>query len=351
MAAYTTIDDPGAYYSTTLYSAGSAPLAITGVGFQPDICWIKSRSYADNPEIFDSVRGATEIQYTNFGSPDDTQAQSLISFDSDGFTVGTRNDLNRSGQTFVSWNWKMGTTTGIDTTGASFTPTGYSFNQDAGQSIVQYTGNITGGESFPHGLGAKPDFILTKPQTGDYDWGGFHKSLNATVDAEDYGFKLNTTSTPDNSDSYWNDTAATTVIVTLGNSDVTNSSGANFAYCFTAKQGYSHFGFYTGNTDADGPFVYTGFRPAFVLVIPNTAESRRMWDNKREGYNPTNDSLAANQAWVEAYGGTAQGINILSNGFKITSTNSEVNYAYDYYYAAFAEAPFVNSSGVPGTAR
>ena len=350
MAAYTTIDDAGSFYNTKLYSAGTAPLAITGVGFQPDITWIKSRTYTDNQNLFDSVRGATEILYTNNNNVVDTQAQSLQSWQSDGFTVGSRNDTNRSGQTFVSWNWKGGTTSGITTNGSTtITPSAYSFNQTARISILKYTGNTVAGAKIAHGLGVAPDFTIFKSTANATAWNSYHTGTYAAI-PDEYSLCLSSTAAKDGDTKFWNDTVPDSVNITLGNGADANPSALCVAYCFASVQGFSNFGSYTGNGNADGAFVYTGFRPAFVMI--KRSDSSGDWyiyDDKRLGYNMDNNELYANTTNAEQ---TDDRIDLLSNGFKLRNDGSGVNASSgDYTYTAFAESPLVNSEGVPNNAR
>ena len=233
------------FFNPILYSAGSAPLAITGVGFQPDFTWIKSRTYADNHNLFDTVRGATEIIYTNMNAVQDTQAQSLQSWQSDGFTLGTRNDTNRSGQTFVSWNWKAGTTTGIDTTGATITPSSYSFNATSGFSVIAYTGTGVAA-TLPHGLGVAPKMIIQKNLDDAENWQVYHASLGATK-----YILLNNVGTEQINSTRWNDTEPTSVLFSIGTDSSVNYSGEDMiAYVFADVQGYSKFGTYPGTGNA-----------------------------------------------------------------------------------------------------
>ena len=351
MAVYTTIDDAGSFFNPILYSAGSAPLAITGVGFSADFTWIKSRSYADNHNLFDTVRGATEIIYTNMNAVQDTQAQSLQSWQSDGFTLGTRNDTNRSGQTFVSWSWKAGTTTGIAGS-PTITPTSYSFNATPGFSVIAYTGTGVAA-TLPHGLGVAPKMIIQKNLDDAENWQVYHASMGATK-----YILLNDVGAEQINSTRWNDTEPTSTLFSIGTDSSVNYSGEDMiAYVFADVQGYSKFGSYAGNGNADGPFVYTGFRPAFI-VIKNAdgVETWNMWDNKRStsGTNLTNMNLAPSAVAAEntasAPGG--QVLDLLSNGFKIRGTTTECNQSgYDMIYMAFAEAPLVNSEGVPVNAR
>ncbi len=349
MAAYTTIDDAGSFYNTKLYSAGTAPLAITGVGFQPDITWIKSRSYGDNQNLFDSVRGATEILYTNNNNVVDTQAQSLQSWQSDGFTVGSRNDTNRSGQTFVSWNWKGGTTSGITTNGSTtITPSAYSFNQTARISILKYTGNTVAGAKIAHGLGVAPDFTIFKSTANATAWNSYHIGTYSNI-PDEYSLCLSSTAAKDGDTKFWNDTVPDSVNITLGNGADANPSALCVAYCFASVQGFSNFGSYTGNGNVDGPFIYTGFRPAYIMIRTTAAGAWAIFDNKRSEYNVVDKQLAANTTEIDQ---TSDVLDILSNGFKIRATSNMVNGSgWEYIYSAFAEFPLVSSNSKAGTAR
>jgi hypothetical protein len=292
---------------------------------------------------FDAVRGATKHVNSNSTIAEVTDVNSLTAFDSDGFTVGTTYGVNASTKNFVTWNWKAGTTTGIDTTGSTITPDGYSFNQTSGMSIIKYTGNNTSGALVPHGLGAVPGLIIVKELDINY-WVVFHEAMGATK----YLY-LNETSAAGTNINKWNDTAPTSVLFSLGNSGEVNASGDDYiAYCFTGIQGYSKFGTYEGNGNANGTFVYTGFRPAFIMT--KSIDSTSAWhifDEKRLGYNPDNNELEAD---TYAAQGTSDMIDIVSNGFKCRQSY-DPNVAETYIYVAFAQSPFVNSNGAPTNAR
>ena len=336
-------------FSSTLYTGTGSSNAITGVGFQPDFTWIKNRDTTDEHVATNSVKGATKFVIPNDTDAQQTDAESLKSFDSDGFTVGTFPKINTNTEKFASWNWRMGTTSGIDTTGATFTPTGYSFNAAAGQSIIGYTGNITAPNSIPHGLGAVPHFILTKPTYSAYNWGVYHRWMNVGVDPEDYGMKLNLYNVQDNGDGYWNDTAPTSVLVNLGNTDSTNPNGAGVAFCFTEVPGYSCFTKYNARGSADGNFIYTGFRPAWILIKSSTStQGWALFDDKRYGYNDASRKLTANATSTES----DMPIDILSNGFKIRTTDTAINTEdINFLVAAFAAFPLVSSNNLAGVAR
>ena len=350
MAAYTAIDDPGTLFNTKLWTGTSAIHEITGMGFQPDLIWGKCRDAGSRSHVWtDSVRG-TDSQL----SCDNTDAQTtytnvVTAFGADGFTMGAdtaTGEMNESTDTFVGWNWKAGTTSGIGGS-PSITPTGYSFNQAAGFSIIAYTG--TGANAtLPHGLGVAPDFIITKElDAGGNDWGVFHASLGATKAAW-----LNTTTAAGTSASYWNDTAPTSTLFTVGTNTQSNGSGTDYvAYCFAQKQGFSRFGSYYGNGSSDGTVVNLGFRPAWTMITSVTGSyGWDILDDQRAGFNPDNENLMSNTNGVED--DTNNYWDLMSNGFKIMSSTGNVGTNnYQYLFMAFASNPFVNSSGVPGNAR
>ena len=191
MAAYISFQ-PSDFFNSVLHTGNGSELAVSGVGFQPDFTWIKNRTNVDYHVLTDSVRGATKYVRSNDTTIETTDAQGLKSFDSDGYTLGTQNQVNEVSANFVGWNWKAGTTSGIATNGSTtITPSSYSFNQTAGFSILIYTGNITSGAKLAHGLGATPDFVMIKSLAATKDWGVYNKGMNSYVDPEDYGIELN----------------------------------------------------------------------------------------------------------------------------------------------------------------
>jgi len=357
MAVYTAIDDAGSFYSTKIYTGTGSSLAVTGVGFQPDFTWIKNRDTTDANILTNAVRGATKYQVSETTAAEVTDTETLKSFDSGGFTVGTTAEVNTSTEDYVSWNWKAGTTTGIDTTGSTITPTAYSINATAGFSIITYAGNGVSGATVPHGLGVVPKMIIVKSTNDTYLWSVYHSYMDATYNSgptapEDWYLILNTAVSKVDNVAWWNDTAPTSTVFSLGDDNVVNNGDPDYyiAYCFTDVQGFSKFGSYIGNGNSKGPFVYTGFRPAFILTKKSSGGLNwGIHDNKREGYNKLNDTLYANVTDAEA-ANTA--LDILSNGFKIRTTDTWINENNEtYIYMAFAEAPLVNSSSVPVNAR
>jgi len=346
--AYTTIDDPGLYFNTVIFTGDGTDNRAISVGFQPDLVWNRMRTDDSGGYITDSIRGNNAALQTTNGNGEGTFAS--MTFTSTGITVsGNDNVNNEDAHNFVLWNWKAGGSASTNENGS--VDTSVSVNQDAGFSICTYTGNDTDGATFGHGLGAIPSVVLIKQRDATRNWYMKHKSLSS-----DYNISLDQTIAQFNASSYNAGIIddldnANTWSVTKGAAAMTNNNadgGTYVAYCFAEKQGYSKFGSYTGNGNADGTFVYTGFRPAFVMTKSMDSTSAwEMFDNKREGYNVDNDALVANAVTAEA---TADQIDLLSNGFKLRIA-TDPNVAETYIYMAFAENPFVSSSGVPATAR
>ena len=343
--AYTTINKSSDYFNTKLYTGTGAENAVTGINFQPDWTWIKSRNATYDHTLYDAVRGATKQLYSNQTNGQYTEAQGLKSFDSDGFTNGTDAKGNNNGSTFVSWNWKANGQ-GSSNTDGSINTTYTSANTTSGMSIIQYSGNGTAGATIGHGLGVAPKCVIIKRTDTTSNWifgtgaTGFTKFLY-----------LNTTGAETTNSGTFNNTAPSSSVITLGSwNDVNNSSGTYIAYCFAEKQGFSKFGSYKGNGNDDGAFIYTGFKPAFILV-KNTAISGSwsIFDNKRLGYNAFNYVLYAD---ITNVGSNGLPIDILSNGFKWRTSAAMVNGSgNNCIFMAFAEAPLVGSNNVPATAR
>ena len=345
------IDKPSDYFNTKLYTGnGSSGHAITGVGFQPDLVWIKPRDQAYNHRLFDVVRGAGKKISSDTNSAEATDTNEQTSFNSDGFTIGSDAGTNANTKTYASWNWKAGTSVSGDTTGSGTlkTYTG-SVNTTSGFSIIKYTGNGTAGHTIPHHLGVAPSAIFVKKLNELGDWSNYHSVLgNAGY------MRLNNTNAFATASTYWNNTSPTSSVFTTGTTGNINGSGSTYiAYCFADVQGYSKFGSYTGNGNADGTFVYTGFKPAFVMVKRSSGTGHwMMLDNKRSasgGFNVLGERLKAN---ANDAGATDVYMDFLSNGFKLRNTATSWNASGStYIYMAFAENPFVTSTGVPATAR
>ena len=352
--AYTTIDNPSEHFNTVLWSGdGNTGRTISGVGFQPDFTWIKRRSSTYSHALLDSNRGGGKALSSDNTDAENTNNNILSSWNSDGFVIalsGVSAFSNTSGQTYVGWNWKANGGTTSSNTDGSITST-VQANTTAGFSIITYTGNGTSGATIGHGLGKVPKWIVQKNrERTDYNWQVYHEAVSS--DPETDFFRLNTTAAVADDATIWNDTAPSSSVITLGNSIGGNASGEGIVvYAFAEIKGYSKFGSYTGNGNADGPFVYTGFKPAFTLI--KRTDSSQAWvlhDSVRAGdINPTD-----NYSYANATNAEAEDIDhdYLSNGFKIRATFNDTNASGGtYVYMAFAEHPFVSSKGVPVTAR
>jgi hypothetical protein len=354
MAAYTTIDNPELYFQAKTYTGTGSSLALTFDGsenMQPDMVWLKGRSNAGNHFLYDTVRGANRSLVPNDVDVEDTSGEStsyLTSFDSDGITLGgSYNNTNASSRTYVAWAWKAGTT-GSGTTNGSKAYS-YSASPDAGFSIVTYTGNATAGHLIPHGMGKVPRLIHVKSRGDDNGW---HSGTIGSASAwNDHGYLyLNNAFGTDA-----NQFGATpdTTNFRLGTGTGTNgNNGTRVAYCFADVQGYQKIGKYSGNGNADGPFVYCGFKPAFVMVKRMAGGTGSWWmrDNKIAPFNLASNVLQANDSGIQADGvGT---MDFLSNGFKLKdASDASNNSSGTYFFQAIAESPFVTSTGVPATAR
>ena len=353
--AYTAIDDPTAYFKVQLYTGnGSANHAITfddtDTDMQPDLVWIKNIDALDSHCLFDAVRGATKVMHTDTNADEDTDTDTLDSFTSDGFQVDADDKVNTNTEDYVAWCWKAGTTSGINATGADITPSAYSFNQTSGVSIIKYSGNSTSGAEVAHGLAAVPHLMIIKniDYSSGEGWQVYHQKNTAAPETD--ALALHDNGATQDQASRWNDTAPGSVLFTLGNDISVNTGYTYLGLIFSEKQGFSKFGGYTGNGNADGKFVYTGFRPAYVLSKrTNGAADWMLLDSKRLGYNPDNNPLFPDGSGADS---DVNVMDILSNGFKLRATSVDINGSGDtYIYAAFAEAPFVNSNGVPCNAR
>jgi hypothetical protein len=284
--AYTTINKSTDYFNTKLYTGNGGTNAITGVGFQPDLVWGKSRSDTFDHFLLDAVRGTTKIISSNTNVAESTQTGSITAFDTDGFTLGSGNPYNKSSDNYASWNWKAGGGQGSSNTDGSINTTYTSVSTISGVSISKYTGtgsNATVG----HGLGVAPKMILIKRLSANDNWIVYHNSLGGTKNL--YLDANNAEAT--RSDTF-NNTAPTSSVFSLGSATGTNGSGSTYiAYCFAEKTGYSKFGAYTGNGNADGTFVYTGFKPSWLMIKQtNSTENWHIFDIKRNPYYPTSSS-------------------------------------------------------------
>jgi hypothetical protein len=339
------INKPSEYFNTKLYTGNDTTNAITGVNFQPDLVWIKGRDSAYNHQLVDVIRGVNKPIRSNLTAAEATLSDSFNSFDSDGFTLGgdsETDNFNNSGQNYVAWNW-LGGGTGVSNTDGDIIST-VSANTTSGFSIVTYTGNSTAGATIGHGLGVAPSMVIFKKLNGTSAWSVYHKSLG-----NGYFINLQDTGASTLSPTFLNNTSPSSSVITLGDADNGNTSGATYvAYCFSEKKGFSKFGSYTGNGNADGPFIYTGMKPAMVIYKRSDGvEGWMIQDNRRPGYNPMGGNLFPNNTNAES---TDARFDFLSNGFKARSGNQNTN-ASTHIYMAFAEEPLVGTNNIPATAR
>jgi hypothetical protein len=347
--AYTNIDFPAEYFDTKLYTGTGAAQSISGLDFAPDFVWIKRRGSAEGYALFDAVRGATKRLFSDRDFAESIAATTLTSFNSDGFSLGG-NDATNGVDNYASWNWLAGGT-GVSNTDGTITST-VSANTTSGFSIVSYTGTGSAA-TIGHGLGAVPRMIMVKNRDAGDAWQVYHAANTANPET-DYLVLNEDAATADNINR-WNDTLPTSTLFSIGDGVEVNTNTEDYiAYCFADVKGYSKFGGYTGNGNADGTFVYTGFKPAFVLIKRTDGiVSWRLMDNKRDPYNVMAQTLQPNSSAAEVTENASGNItDSLSNGFKIRATGASANASGGtYIYMAFAENPFVTSSGIPTTAR
>jgi len=347
------IDKPSNFFNTVLYSGtGSNSNSVTGVGFQPDWLWLKSRSNAYPHFTYDAVRTNRSALITNTNNAEDTGASNqMTSLNSDGFTVvdsGGSVGTNDNGATFVAWNWKAGTsfTNDASSTGIGSMDSAGSVNEEAGFAIVSYTGNETA-STLKHGLSTVPQMIIIKGLISARDWVVGQHTQGWTKSAY-----LNETNAFSNQ-THFNNTAPTSSVFSIEggtNSNVNTNNAGYISYIFSERQSYSKFGSYIGNGNADGTFVYTGFKPAWVMVKrTDSANDWCLYDNKRDTDNVVQDKLQPNQASAES---DDTSMDFVSNGFKFRETGGNFNASGGtYIYMAFAENPFVASNFNAATAR
>jgi len=335
---------PKDHFKTKLFSGTGSSNAQTGVGFQPDLVWIKNRGSSGSNMWHDVIRAATYVLSSDATTVNTAYANGLTSFDSDGFTLGDWGGVNSNGNTFVSWNWKAGGAGSANTDGALSSTV--SVNTTAGISITKYTGGGAA-STVGHGLGVAPKVVLIKDMTSANDWRMYHESLGNQSQVS-----LSQNSAADSGNTaMWNSTSPTSTVFSIGTHGNVSTNSSNYmAYCFAEKKGFSKFGSYTGNGDADGSFIYTGFKPAMVIIklYSTGSENWRIFDNKRIGYNPNNYKLYPSLNNTE---GTSDLIDLYSNGFKPRTTSIESNGSGNgYIYMAFGQS-LVGSNNVPCTAR
>jgi len=365
--AYTTIDKPSDYFNTVIYTGDMVDgdgtghtQSITGVGFQPDWVWHKGRAQGRTNILVDSVRGLSGYNWliSNSTSPVITANTNgaIKSIDSNGITLengddssSKSNNAGKNGETYVFWNWRTGTsfTNDASSTSVGSIDSAGSVSTTAGFSIISWTNAGNGAETVAHGLGVTPKMIIIKSLNETAGWLTYHEAIGNT-----HALFLNTTVAKDDNAELFNDTSPTATVFSTGVTGLLTGGSNLIAYCFAEKQGYSKFGSYTGNGNADGPFVYTGFKPAFVLLKLSSVagENWYIFDNKRSPFNVMTQILYANLGNAEATGTT--NIDFLSNGFKLRNSGDFLNGSGQVHiYMAFAENPFVTSGGVPATAK
>jgi hypothetical protein len=334
MAAYTTIDDPEAYFQIKTYTGDGSTPSITLDGdtdMQPDVVWIKNRDASgDSHCFFDSVRGATKEMHVELEAAETTDADTLTSFDSDGFALGADVQVNTNTEKYVAWCWKESATAGFD--------------------IVQFTG--AGAGTVSHSLSAVPHVYIVKCKDASKPWSVYHHKNTAAPETDK--LSLHATDATYDSNAYWNDTAPTSSVFSVGHTaDVSADGNVFMTYLWRSVQGFSSMGSYIGNGNADGTFVYTGFRPAWVIIKRTDSTTGADWiimDNKRNTYNPVKGRLRSNLDSDED--SPVDFCDFLSNGLKMRDSSTTTNTSGGtYVYMAFAEAPFVNSNGVPCNAR
>ena len=333
--AYTAIDDPEAYFQVKIYTGSGSAASHTLDGdtdMQPDMIWFKQRSSTAGHALFDDIRGVNNYLQPHTNDPSASATEELTAFGSDGFSLGDSSDgnfTNRDTYTYVAWCWKESATAGFD--------------------MVAFTGNGTGNTAISHSLSAIPKMIITKHRTSTENWIVYFKD---TVTRTGFLSLANAFSTPA-STGFYGTSAHTSSVYYIGDDTSVNTNTETYiSYLFADVQGFSRFGRYTGNANADGPFIYTGFRPAFVMLKQATDGSTpwMIFDNKRDTFNETGQLLYPDVNNAEA--DDANPIDILSNGFKLRTSGSYNNGSGKVVtYTCFAEAPFVNSNGVPCNAR
>jgi len=340
--AYTAINKSTDYFNTKLWTGNSTnSTAITGVGFQPDLAWIKNRSTTDNHALFDAIRGATYRIASNAATANTQATNSLASFDSDGFTLNDGGDANGNGENIVGWNWKANGA-GSSNSDGSITST-VSVSTASGFSIVKWTGSGSNA-TIGHGLGKVPKLIIVKNLATTDSWNVYHASLG-----NGKRLFLDTNGAESSTSDAWNSTSPTSSVFSIGTNTGTNNSGSDLiAYCFAEIDGHSKIGQYTGNGNADGAFVYCGFRPSFILTKTTGTDNWRILDDKRLGYNPNNSLLQPSlnqndsaQTWHD----------ILSNGFKLRTTDTGDNGSGTNYIFYAVGQSLVGTNNIPVVAR
>ena len=343
------VNKPTDYFQTKLWAGNGSSQNITGLDFQPDWVWIKSRTDTRKHNVYDSVRGVQKRIVTNSSVAEDT-ASGLTAFGTNGFTVGSETDTNGSGRNFVGWSWKAGGSASSNSAGSI--TSSVSANQDAGFSIVTYTGG-GGNATVGHGLGVAPGMMIIKNRSASQNWVVYHQSIGNTKN-----LYLNNTDATNTTSGWFNNTSPTSTVFTIGNDGAVSGNGDNLvAYCFAEKNGFSKFGSYVGNgSTSSGTFVYTGFKVGWVMTKSIAVEAWQMTDHVRDAnVSPNFARLVADLTQPESTNTTWAKVEKFSNGFKLGGNDSVSNESgQTYIYMAFAENPFVTSTdngSIPACAR
>jgi hypothetical protein len=351
--AYTNIDDPSAYFQVKTYTGTSGIHDVTLDGnsdMQPDFVWFKNRTVGYSHQLYDSSRGVNKPLYSDLTNVEGSITNGLTRFDPDGFRVSSAAAINEN--EIVCWNWKANAgSTSSNTDGG--TTTTVQANQDAGFSILTWTGNGAT-TTLGHGLGVEPEVIIQKARGTTSNWAVYHKDAGPAVSQASYNVVtyLNLTDVTGIASNSWGTAPSDINSNTFYLKYWFNYNTTNVAYCFASKQGYSKFGSYVGNGSTNGTFVYTGFKPAFIMLkSSSTAGNWNIYDASREGFNVNNNALYADANNAEDLGSTYAFMDIVSNGFKLRRATYDPNKVATYIYMAFAENPFVTSTGIPTTAR
>ena len=363
--AYTTIDDPSAHHQVLLYTGNATGRSLTNTGnsdLQPDLVVVKDRSATNDWKVTDSSRlgggsGPTRtLEFNTTGAEYDDQGEgsdATTSFNSDGFTIGTNGNYNTNNNTYAAWQWKSNggstTTNDASSTGVGSQDSVYQANTTSRFSIVTY-GPLGSGGTIAHGLGVVPSTIWVKSRTGNRNWCVYHHKLTAAPETDFLSLDQNV-ATQDAT--VWNDTAPTSTVFSVSGDGKVGTDETYVAYCFADVKGYCKFGSYVGNASSEGPFVYTGFRPKTVLV-KNTAttNSWNLMDSSRGGPNTMDHAIYTNSNSADSADIANWEIDFFSTGFKIRAHEGEMNGdGNSIIYMAWAEFPFVDSDGAPGTAR
>jgi hypothetical protein len=340
--AYTTINKSTAHFNTVTYTGnGSAGHAITGVGFQPDWTWIKSTSASYNNHTFNVLRGVGKSITTNENAGEITM-EGITAFGTDGFTLGSNAQCNNNSSTFKAMNWKAGGAGSTNYDGSINSTV--SANTTAGFSIVTYTGNGSSGATIGHGLGAAPEVVLVKKYSSADNWTMLHPNVSASK------YMRLDSNTGEVNDNVFNNTRASSTVFTVDSDGQVNGNGNSFiAYCFKKTTGFFTTNEYTGNGSTDGPFLYCGFKPTFVIIKRKTATNNWfIFDNKTSPRNPTNSYSRAD---TDAAAGSYDWLDLVSNGIKIRNTSDGANdNNQTYLFFAWGQT-LVGSNNVPATAR